>query len=97
MVPGPAVAVKAGAVPELVHNGENGYLCEADDADAVAKSLICILQDDELREVMSQKSLELIKKHDIAYTLTRIEEIYHKVLDEKKAYKKDYDELSDED
>ncbi|MDO4504640.1 MAG: glycosyltransferase [bacterium] len=93
----PAVAVKAGAIPELVHNGRNGYLCEADDVDAVAKSLICILQDKNLRETMSEKSLELIKKHDISYTLTRIEEIYHRVLDEKKAHLDDYDESMDED
>lgn len=93
----PAVAVKAGAIPELVHNGENGYLCEADDVDAVTKSLICILQDKNLRETMSKKSLELIKKHDISYTLTRIEEIYHRVLDEKKTHLDDYDESMDED
>ena len=93
----PAVAVKAGAIPELVHNGENGYLCEADDVDAVAKSLVCILQDKNLREAMSEKSLELIKKHDISYTLTRIEEIYHRVLDEKKTHLDDYDEPMDED
>lgn len=93
----PAVAVKAGAIPELVHNGENGYLCEADDVDTVAKSLICILQDKNLRETMSEKSLELIKKHDISYTLTRIEEIYHRVLDEKKTHLDDYDESMDED
>ena len=93
----PAVAVKAGAIPELVHNGKNGYLCEADDVDAVAKSLICILQDKNLRETMSEKSLELIKKHDISYTLTRIEEIYHRVLDEKKTHLDDYDESMDED
>ncbi len=93
----PAVAVKAGAIPELVHNGENGYLCEADDVDSIAKSLICILQDKNLRETMSEKSLELIKKHDISYTLTRIEEIYHRVLDEKKTHLDDYDESMDED
>lgn len=93
----PAVAVKAGAIPELVHNGGNGYLCEADDVDAVAKSLIRILQDKNLRETMSEKSLELIKKHDISYTLTRIEEIYHRVLDEKKTHLDDYDESMDED
>ena len=93
----PAVAVKAGAIPELVHNGENGYLCEADDVDAVVKSLICILQDKNLREAMSEKSLELIKKHDISYTVTRIEEIYHRVLDEKKTHLDDYDESMDED
>ncbi len=81
----PAVAVKAGAVPELVHNGENGYLCEADDVDGVAKGLTKILEDDELRAEMSKKSQEMIRKHDISHTLTRIEEIYNQVLDDKES------------
>lgn len=91
----PAVAVKAGAIPELVHDGENGYLCEADDITAIAEGLKRILKDDELREEMSKRSLELIKKHDITYTLTRIEEIYNKVLEQKKTHQELYDEFSD--
>ncbi len=77
----PAVAVKAGAVPELVHNGENGYLCEADDIDEVANGMISILKDKEKQAKMSKKSLEIVAKHDISHTLTRIEEIYQTVLD----------------
>ena len=77
----PAVAVRAGAIHELVKNGENGYLCEPDDEKAVAKGLVRILQDDELRKKMSAASLERIKVHDINYTLTRFEEIYTTVLE----------------
>ena len=41
----PCVAVDAGAIHELVKTNKNGYLCEADDVDAVAKSLVKILED----------------------------------------------------
>ena len=77
----PCVAVKAGAIPELVKNNKNGYLCEADDVEAVANGIIKILNNEERHKKMSKASLELVKKHDISYTLTRMEEIYHKVLD----------------
>lgn len=76
----PVVAVKAGAVPELVKNGKNGYLCEAGDAKTVAKRLVAVLDDSKQREKMKKESLKRIKKHDISYTLARMEEIYKKVL-----------------
>ncbi len=79
----PAVAVAAGAIPELVKNGKNGYVCEADDVDAVARKLVKILSDDALREEMSKNSAEMIQKHDINYTLTRFEEIYTSVLEKR--------------
>ncbi len=77
----PAIAVKAGAVPELVHDEENGHLCEADDIDSVAEGMIDIMNDPEKRKKMSEASLKIVRKHDIAHTLTRIEEIYNSVLD----------------
>ena len=76
----PCIAVKAGAIPELVKTGENGYLCEADDVDGVAKSMVNILSDSKKQKEMSAGSLKLVQKHDISYTLTRMEEIYEKVL-----------------
>ena len=76
----PCIAVKAGAIPELVKTDENGYLCEADDVDAVAKAMVSILSDPEKQKNMSAGSQKIVQKHDISYTLTRMEEIYEKVL-----------------
>ena len=38
-----------------------------------------ILGDDELRAKYAKASLEIARKHDIAYTLDRFEEIYREV------------------
>ena len=38
----------------------------------------------EKQKKMSEGSLKLVQKHDISYTLTRMEEIYNKVLDARK-------------
>ena len=43
----PCVAVKAGAIHELVKNNKNGYLCEADNVNAVARSIVKILTNSE--------------------------------------------------
>ncbi len=80
----PAVAVRAGAIPELVKNGKTGYLCNADDVDAVARNILKILGNEALRDKLSKNALEHIKKHDISYTLQRFEEIYQEVLDNRK-------------
>lgn len=78
----PCVAVKAGAIPELVATGVNGFLCSADDATCVAKGIEQILAaKDEDYAAMSQQSLAKAKTHDITHTLSRIEEIYESVLE----------------
>lgn len=77
----PCVAVDAGAIHELVVNNKNGYLCQADDVAAVAKSLAKILSDKDRQARMSDESVKRAAKHDISHTLTRMEEIYNTVLD----------------
>jgi len=99
----PCVAVRAGAIPELVKTEENGYLCEADDIDAVASGIKTILTDSEKCEKMGKASEQKVKKHDINYTLTRIEEIYKNVLDARAAQadeelaKPTFDDVDEED
>ena len=78
----PCVAVDAGAIHELVQNSKNGYLCNADDVDAVARGIVKVITADKERwEKLSQESIKRARKHDISHTLTRIEEIYNTVLD----------------
>jgi glycosyltransferase involved in cell wall biosynthesis len=77
----PAVAVKAGAIGELVRNNQNGYLCTPNNSTAMARCLIKILSDKTLAKQMGKVSLRLIKTHDLNYTLSRIEQIYQAVLD----------------
>jgi hypothetical protein len=50
----------------------------------MARNLTKILKNSLLQRKFSKTSLENIKKHDISYTLTRFEEIYQTVLDNRK-------------
>jgi glycosyltransferase involved in cell wall biosynthesis len=56
-------------------------LCKADDVNAVANGLVKILTDKERQKKMSDESVKRAAKHDISHTLTRMEEIYNQVLD----------------
>ena len=77
----PCVAVDAGAIHELVKSNKNGYLCEADDVNAVTTGLVKILTDKDRQKKMSDESVKRAARHDISHTLTRMEEIYNEVLD----------------
>lgn len=77
----PCVAVKAGAVHELVKTNKNGFLCEPDDEGMVARSIVKVLTNEKIREKMGAESVQRAAKHDISHTLTRMEEIYQTVLD----------------
>lgn len=76
----PLVAVDAGAVKEICRNNENGFLCQPDDIDKIASSLVKILSNKDLQKKMSEASLKIAKTHDLNHTLERFEEIYREVI-----------------
>lgn len=76
----PVLAARAVALPELVHQGENGFLFEPKDSDALAKYMTVIFRDKEKRKEMGQKSLEIIKPHDFSTMVIKCEELYLNLL-----------------
>lgn len=77
----PLVAVDAGAIKEICKNNQNGYLCQPEDIDGIANSLIKILNDPEKQQKMSKESLRIAKNHDLNHTLRRFEEIYYDIIE----------------
>ncbi|UCC99613.1 MAG: glycosyltransferase [Phycisphaerales bacterium] len=75
----PVVAANAMALPELVHDGENGYLFSNGNSQMLAEKVIAILSDQTMRTQMSRKSLEIIKDHDINKTIEKYEAIYNEI------------------
>jgi glycosyltransferase involved in cell wall biosynthesis len=76
----PVVAVNAMALPELVHDGENGYLFSEGDSQMLADKVVSILGDQTMRAQMSRKSLDIIKDHDINKIVEKYESIYTKII-----------------
>jgi glycosyltransferase involved in cell wall biosynthesis len=72
----PVVAVNAGALGELVHAGENGFLARPGRAADVAGSLDLLCRDGGLRARMSKSGLRIIADHDRYRLLARWESIY---------------------
>jgi glycosyltransferase involved in cell wall biosynthesis len=76
----PVVAVNAMALPELVHDGENGYLFSDGNSQMLAEKVIAILSNQTMRTQMSRKSLEIIKDHDINKVIEKYESIYNEII-----------------
>jgi glycosyltransferase involved in cell wall biosynthesis len=72
----PVVAANAGALPELVHAGENGFLARPGRATEVADCLDLLGRDAALRSRMSKGSSRIIAGHDRHRLLTRWESLY---------------------
>jgi len=76
----PVVAVNAMALPELVHDGVNGYLFSNGDSQMLAEKVIAVISDRARQAQMSEKSLEIIKHHDINKVVDKYESIYNKII-----------------
>ena len=77
----PIVASRIGGIPELIADGENGYLYKADDINELKEKLMLMLDDDDKVKRFAQKSRELYESYyspDSYYN--ELIKIYNKVM-----------------
>lgn len=77
----PIVASRIGGIPELIADGENGYLYKADDINELKEKLTLLLDDDDKVNRFAQKSRELYESYyspDSYYN--ELIKIYNKVM-----------------
>lgn len=72
----PVVAAGAVALPELVHDGINGFLVPPHDHEAMARAVERILADKALATRMGQASLSIAQRHSESDTFDRYEALY---------------------
>ncbi len=78
----PVIAANSYALPELVHDGENGYLFPPGDSDELARLLDKMLADPVLCRQMGEKSLEIIALHDRRIVIEQWESLYRRLSNE---------------
>jgi glycosyltransferase involved in cell wall biosynthesis len=71
----PVVAARAGALPELVRDGKNGYLVEPGDWRSTARALELLLADDARRVEMGRRSREMGLRHGLEASITQYERL----------------------
>lgn len=81
----PVVGVRAVALPELIHDGVNGFLFEDTDIKMLGDKMATLLSNEGLRKQMGAKSLEIIAGHDVHKIISEFEALYQKLIMENKS------------
>lgn len=76
----PIIGVDALAVPELVHDGKNGYLVEPHDYKQMAEAMLKLSQSAKRNMEFGQKSLEYAEVHDIPNCVAKLERVYAELI-----------------
>jgi N-acetyl-alpha-D-glucosaminyl L-malate synthase BshA len=77
----PVIATRTGGLPEVVIDGETGYLVEVGDVEAMAARGIEILTDDPLRKRMGKRGREIaVEKFDEAKIVPLYRQLYDRAI-----------------
>lgn len=77
----PIISTRVGAIPDIVHNNENGFLVNPGDKDALKNAISeMISATPEKRENMGQQSFNLVQPYLSIYVSKNLEELYMSLL-----------------
>lgn len=76
----PIISTPVGGIPEIVSNGENGYLVESGNKEDIYKAIISLLNDSDLRNRMGSVSLSRVGEHLPEYVEKQLETLYDSLL-----------------
>lgn len=81
----PAVATYVGGVPEVVQDGQTGFLVPPAEAGAIAEKVILLARNSKLRERMGRRARERVVPHyGLEKMVERIEALYEALIDGKR-------------
>jgi len=77
----PSVGTYHGGIPEVIEDGKTGYLVPEKDVEQLAKKLILLLENDNLRKQMGSAAKKMVEeKFDIKKQTKKLEDIYKELL-----------------
>jgi N-acetyl-alpha-D-glucosaminyl L-malate synthase BshA len=77
----PVIATRIGGIPEVVTDGECGYLSDVGDTDAMAEDTLRLLEDENLRRALGQKGREqAVQRYGSDQIIPQYIAFYEKVL-----------------
>jgi len=82
----PVIATRIGGIPEVVADGESGYLSEIGDVEKMAKDTIKLLRDDEMRLAFGKRGRELaVERYSTEKIIPQYIAFYEAVLNKTQA------------
>jgi glycosyltransferase involved in cell wall biosynthesis len=82
----PAIVSNAGSLPELVVDGENGFVVSVADATTLAERMYQIAVNDQIRRHMSEKARQLSQRFKISSTAQTLIQLLDNKLDIRETY-----------
>jgi glycosyltransferase involved in cell wall biosynthesis len=77
----PLVSTKVGMAPDIITDGENGFLCDVDDVDQILQKSMMILEDHEKKEKIITNGLTTARQYGWNVIVQRYENrLYHRFL-----------------
>jgi glycosyltransferase involved in cell wall biosynthesis len=76
----PVVATRVGGIPDIIEDGINGYLVGTMNQEQIAEALLKLLQDEQLRNNISDSNRETAEKYRWDTVITTLEGIYQDAL-----------------
>lgn len=75
----PVVASSIGGIPEVVRHGENGFIIDPGDSQALANYIVLLASNSELREIIGIRNRKAAyDKFSLAVTMSNLEDIFGK-------------------
>lgn len=82
----PVIATRIGGIPEVVNDGESGFLSDVGDVEKMATDTIKLLRDDDMRHAFGQRGRELaVERYSTSQIIPQYIAFYEKVLQKTKA------------
>lgn len=81
----PVLGVNALAVPDLIHDGKNGYLVEPHNYKQMAEAMLKLVEDKAKNKRFGEKSLEYAEVHDLPNCVAKLESVYRELIDSTKS------------
>lgn len=76
----PIVAANAGALPEIVKDGHNGYLCDPNDPSGFASKMLLLLKNLKKSHTMGHKGRKIVKDFDLKFIIIKYKSLYETIL-----------------
>lgn len=77
----PVISTPVGGIPEVIVSGENGYLADPGDIEALSAAMQSLVEDDALRLAMGHSARKRIAPLDLTLYCEQLTKIYRSVLE----------------
>lgn len=77
----PVIASRTGGIPEVINDGESGFLSDTGDTEKMCADVLRLLKDDEMRRAFGRRGRELaVSRYSTETVIPQYIEFYEKVL-----------------